>query len=294
MSKGVLLIALGHPNYGRMALNLAVSLKTVDPDVQIALAFAGESLEHIKHYDITRYFDKLIVAPTAAYTRNGAVEWIKAKTYMYQLSPWDETIFLDVDMIWHPEMKASDLFKMMTKVQLTFQNRGYIDLAEKDLDPKYSMWADVNEVKRAYGFKSGKYYQLHSEFFYFKRSEKIQRFFEDAIDIYDNLKVKSFVFGGAIPDELPFGIAMIKNKLYPHETPFTPIYWEVTEKRQLNRTPRELYAQFFAYSCGGSFHTKTMKDFYNTLAQFYFNKADLQYPYKLTDKRAYLPERQNI
>ncbi len=294
MTRGILLIALGHPNYGRMALNLAVSLKVTDPDVKIALAFAGESLEHIQQYPIIEYFDRLIPVSPEAYTRDGKTEWIKAKTWMYELSPWDETLFLDVDMIWHPVIKASEVFDWFKKVDVTFQNRGYLDLSGKNLDPKYSMWADVNQVKAAYGFKKGKYYQLHSEFVFFRKGEKVKQLFDDARHEYDNLKVDSFVFGGAIPDELPFGIAMIKNNLYPHKANFTPVYWEVTEKQNLHREPKRLYQEFVAYSTGGSFHKSTMKDFYNTLAQFYFNKAGLQYPYKLTDKRAYLPERQNI
>jgi len=294
MTKGILLIACGHPNYGSMALNLAVSLKVTDPDVKIALAFAGESLNHIQQYPLLDYFDKMIPVQPEAYTRNDNVEWIKAKTFMYDLSPWDETIFLDVDMIWHPVQKATDVFAQFKKVNLTFQNRGFLDLSGDNLDPKYSMWADVNDVKALYRFKKGKYYQLHSEFVYFKKSEKVKTFFDTAKHEYDNLLVDNFVFGGGIPDELPFGIAMIKTGLYPHATPFTPVYWEVTEKRDMHRNPRELYETFVAYSTGGSFHADKMKQFYNTLAQFYFNKAGLQYPYKLTDKRAYLPERKNI
>ncbi len=297
MSKGVLLIALGHSNYGRMALNLAASLKTTDPNVQIALAFAGQSLNDIGHYPIGDYFDHFIPVGPECYTRKEKTEWIKAKTFMYDLSPFDETIFLDVDMLWHPQMPISNLFTQLganKKLNLTFQNRGFLDLSKKDLPKDYSMWADVNEVKRAYGIKKGKYYQLHSEFVYFRKCDEVKKYFDDAKDIYDNLMVESFVFGGGIPDELPFGISMMLNNMYPHETPFTPVYWEVTEKRAMQRTPAKLYSEFYAYSCGGSFHSKTMKQFYNNLAKFYFNKAGLQYPYYLTNKRDYLPERTNL
>lgn len=294
MTKGILLLACGHPNYGRMALNLAVSLKVTDPEIKIALAFSGSSLNHIGHYNLTPFIDEFIPVPYEAFTREGKIEWIKAKTYMYDLSPFDETIFLDVDMIWHPIMQVSSLFDTFGKSDLTFQNRGFLDLKGADLPKDYSMWADVNEIKKYYGFKSGKYYQLHSEFVFFRKCDKVAKFFEDAKFIYDHLLVKSFVFGGGIPDELPFGIAMIQNKLYPHTTPFTPVYWEVTEKRSMHREPGKLYREFYAYSTGGSFHSKTMKIFYDNLAKFFFGKAGLQNPYILQNKRDYVPERQNL
>ena len=293
-TKGVLLLALGHSNYGRMALNLAVSIKMVDPDIEIAIAFAGNSLNDIGHYNITAYFDHFIPVPQAAYTRNNKTEYIKTKTWMYELSPFDETIFLDVDMIWHPVQKISDVFKSLEKVSITFQNRGFIDLKKKNLPKDYSMWADVNEVKSAYGIEKGKYYQLHSEFVYFKKDDAVEKFFNDAKDIYDNLLVKSFVFGGGIPDELPFGISMILNNIYPHKSNYTPVYWEVTEKRNMQRIPGELFKEFVAYSTGGSFHSKTMKNFYNNMAKYFFNKAGLQYPYFLQNKRDFMPERANL
>lgn len=293
-NEGVLLIALGHSNYGRMAFNLAVSIKAGNPDAQIAIAFAGSALDDLQHYPITKYFDHFIPVPREAYTRAGKTEYIKSKTWMYELSPFDATLFLDVDMLWHPGQKVSDVFKMLTKVKVTFQNRGFLNLAPAILPKDYSMWADVNEIKQAYGFKKGKYYQLHSEFVFFRKCDEVKKFFDDAREIYDHLKVKSFVFGGAIPDELPFGIAMIKNNCYPHKDNFVPVYWEVTEKQNLQRKLERLYSEFYAYSTGGSFHTKTMKSFYNNLAKFFFNREGLQYPYFLQNKREYLPERSNL
>lgn len=293
-TKGILLIALGHSNYGRMALNLAVSLKVTDSSTKIALAFGGNVLDDIRHYPIDKYFDELIPVPQDNYMRNGNSEFIRSKLHMYDLSPFDETIFLDVDMLWHPVRSASVLFNALKDVPVTFQNRGCLDLSAETLDPEYSMWADVNEVKSKYKFKEGRYYQLHSEFVYFKKQKKVQKLFDDAKDIYDNLKVKSFVFGGGIPDELPFSISMTKNDTYPHEDNYVPIYWEVTEKKNLQRNPNELYLNFFGYSTGGSFHTKTMKEFYNNLARYYFNKEGLQYPFNLIDKRDYMPTRRNL
>ena len=36
-NKGIVIVALGHDNYRRMALNLALSIRVSNPDTQIAL-----------------------------------------------------------------------------------------------------------------------------------------------------------------------------------------------------------------------------------------------------------------
>lgn len=292
-TSGILIIAAGHPNYGRMAFNLAVSLKTADPTVEIALAMTSSALDHIDHYPIHQYFNHFITIPPDAITRGVATEFIKAKTWMYDLSPFDTTLFLDADMLWHPKHAPSKLLKEI-KEPLTFQNRGCLDISASVLDSKFSMWADVNEVKSKYKFTGGFYYQIHSECVIFKKSPKVKAFFDHAKQNYDTLKVKHFNFAGAIPDELPFAIAMLQTGMYPHKKNWTPIYWEVTEKKMLHNNPSRLYNDYYGYSTGGSFHNKSMKEFYNNLANYYFKKSNLHHPYMLQNKRDFIPERANL
>ena len=44
------------------------------------------------------------------------------------ISPFDETIFLDVDMIWNPKKKPEDLFEELNNPDFTMCNEGYVVL----------------------------------------------------------------------------------------------------------------------------------------------------------------------
>jgi alpha-N-acetylglucosamine transferase len=148
-SKGFLLMALGHSNYGKMALQLAVSLKNTCPGVPIALIYTASAISDIgQRVQLSLYFDEMILAPEYIYTRAGKTEYIKAKTYLYDMSPWDTTIFLDADMIAFPSRSMAELFQELDAHDFTIQNRGFIDLAAEKLSAE-SYWVDLYELKAA-------------------------------------------------------------------------------------------------------------------------------------------------
>lgn len=289
MKRGVFILALGHANYGRMAHNLAMSLKFGCPDIDITLGYAGNGLGHIEGF--TGIFNNLIEVDPKYYTKYGNIEYIKAKTGLYELSPYNETLFLDADMLWLPRKGVNTVFEELKDTDFTIQNRGSLDLSGSDLDPKYSFWCDVNELKKEYKITAGMYYQLSSEVIYFKKNKEVKKLFADAVKIYDNLKIGNLGFAGGIPDELVFSISMIQNKKYPHK-PWIPIYWEQAEKRNLSASP--MYDQYYGYSAGGATHSNIMKSFYNNLSKFYANHFGILHPYTLKDKRSFLTERTHI
>lgn len=295
-TKGILIMALGHPNYGRMALQLAVSLKNVSPDIDITLAYTHSAIGHIEmKFDLDRWFHKLLPVPKDMFTRNGQTEYIKAKTHMYDLSPYDTTILLDADIIMFPRHGIEGLFNDLSKKSFTIQNRGFTDLSKKSFtENEQSYWVDMHDLKASYGFKTGKYWHVHSEMVYFKKNQKNLKLFMDVVDNYNDLKcdVKT-VFAGAIPDELPLSIALRQNNIDPHQEKYTPIYWPVLDKTNLG--PLEnYYDHYLGYSTGGSFHNQQMKKNYNRLAKVHSRKAGVSQVYHLQDKRRYMPERTNI
>jgi hypothetical protein len=252
----------------------------------IALAYTKSSITHISgHLD---KFDKLIEVPEKCYKRKGNTEYIKAKTYIYSLTPFDETIYLDADTLWLPKKPIDNLFKELEGENLVIQCRGAVPLDQEVLARK-SFWCDLKEYKEVYGGE--KFYSLSSEFIYFKKCKEVSKFFSDSIKIYDNLKINHTLFAGGIPDELVFNISMLQNNIVPTKEVYTPIYWEQAERKNMKEA--QMHQQFYSYSVGGKLLSKTEKTFYNNLAKFYGTQFKVHH-FEVKDKMSYLPERTHI
>lgn len=287
MSKGILIIAVGHPFYGRMAFNLAVSLKTTDPSCNVALAHDGGSLSDLFRYDLDTWIDQQIRIPDEMLRHGYSLSYVRPKLFMYDLSPYDETIFLDADTIWLPWKPVTNLFTQLQPYDFTMANRGYYEITDAEPDDKYSRWCKLSEVKAEYG--KGRYYSLHSEVVYFKRSDQVAKYFSKAKEVYDGCKISYTNFADTIPDELAFSIAGISTGLYPHKDDFIPSYWYQASDQKLSA--QDIYRNFYLYSIGGNAISEKFRRIYDDLAAYYFQRAMLQYPYRVVHKKRFLKER---
>lgn len=173
-SRGIVIIALGSPQYGRLAANLASSIRYKDKDINIHLVHTAQSVSHLteKHKAL---FSSFAECPPQYYTKNDKAVYLKAKTCIYELSPFDETLMLDADMIWFGSKSATNLFDELKDVDFTIQNRNYFDLGSDKLDEKYSDWCNIKEVKEKYN-TTGRFYHLHSEFIFFNAAKATNSF----------------------------------------------------------------------------------------------------------------------
>lgn len=297
LKRGVIIAALDNPYYGNYAFQLALSIKHTAPDVSISLLCNDSGKSHLSS-DKLSIFDKILKVNKVAVTSNGRAATLKFKTYLYDVSPYDETIYLDADTLFSPKKSIYDLFNSIPKeVNFTMQNRGSQDLkdsTDEQLNSRFNIWANSLHIKKSYNFKEGKIYNLSSELIYFKKDKEVEKLFKTAQKEYDNIKVQHEDFNGGVPDELPFCIAMIKTGLYPHVIGWRPFYWESFDKKRLLHKPNELYNQYYGVSFGGNFQEDFIKKFYKNLAHFYCNKFGVQYVFPLHNKRSFLPGRHTI
>ena len=294
-NRGIFILALGHPFYGRMAFNLAVSIRNQDPTVKIAIGYSGESLKELFRYNITEVVTDLIEVPIECTLKRGHVENLRAKLEILNISPYDYTLFLDADTIWSPGKPASQLMDLLMDVEFTIQTKGHVDMANKEqVNAADRDWCHPRDIKNAYAIKTGLLFTIYSEFMWIAKTERNTRLFETALSIYDNPRVDFLEFAGGMPDELPLSIAMTLLKIQPHQLEFIPIYWEHREKLQLHQKPELLNTDFWLYSIGGKVTPAYVKNHYNHLAAVAFQIRGLRYPYTATNKREFLPERAKI
>ena len=287
--RGILIIALGAPEYGRMAANLASSIRFADADIKIHLVWSGASISHLTEAH-KALFTSMQECPPKYYTKNGNTVYLKAKTFVYELSPFEETLFLDADMIWFSNPKkqnATTVFNKLQGVELTFQNRGYFDLKADIINEHYSNWCNIKEVKEKYltgaiEKDAGRFYHLHSEFIYFARSESNRQFFKLAQQIFDKPKVKSAEFDGDIPDELAFDIAVAITGKNPHRDNFKPVHWFAMDGRA---NLHELQHKYCGLSMGGNNLPPAVMEKYKMLAKFYARALKLPYSFSIQPKK---------
>lgn len=285
--QGILLIAAGHPYYGNYAYQLALSLKANSLDIPISIVYEGNGLNHL---GVTKLavFDEIIEAKPAQYTSKtlGIRDIFKLKTNIYDLSPYEETLYLDSDMLWLPRKRLEELFFEMRDIEFTMSNRGAmgIDVANEG----FIQWASISDIKTAYGFKDEMIYHLSSEFIYFKKTKSVKAMFEKVKKAFDFPKVNYKIFGQNQPDELAFTIGMMQSGLYPHTVGYYPSYWEAFHK--MNLRGADMYQGYYLCSFGGAVYSSAVTDFYNNLAKYYCSQAGESH-FPLIDKSKFLPER---
>lgn len=288
---GILILALGHPYYGQMAANLAASIKFHDKNVKITVAYHGRALHHLTP-DKLKLFDTLRLVPDAYVTKAGKVAYFKAKTFLYNLSPYDNTLYLDADMLWMRK-DIGNVFKELSSLDFTITNRGSVELAKTNGAKSYQ-WANVGDIKKGHNLRGGKLYNLHSELIWFKKCDKMKVFFETVQQIYDEPKVKSVAFAGDIADELAFAIAMIKCGVKPHAVPFSPGYWYLLDAKKGTTIAYIQKNNYWFFSAGGNAGNEFVRNRYNILSRAYARETGIIHPWKLQPKRSWLPERRTL
>lgn len=292
-SKGILLLAVGHPYYGQMAVNLAMSLKYTTPEIPITLITDDGGRKYITAEQQT-LFDGMLLCPKEYLTFRGRTNYVKPKVYLNHFTPYDKTLFLDVDMIMTPHKSVRDIFEQCDGIPFTMQNRGCLDLAKKDIDrnANFIIWATTGQIIEAFGFESGKLFNLSSELIYWEKSKKTDKLFSRAQELYESPKVRHIDFGGGVPDELPYTIAMIENDMYPHIEVWRPIYWEAFDKQQ--PTEKVINERYFGVSLGGNIVPKYTRKIYTNLVMFYGRHHKMTTNPNIKDKRQFIDERKTI
>lgn len=276
LTKGFLIFALGHPQYGRYAYNLAVTIKAVQPDASITVVADNFALTHLSD-DQREIFDLVIGANIPASCN--------AKLWAYYYSPYDATIVLDADMIWLPIKTPDMLFREL-------EGLDFMAICEGDTDNpsgQYFFWADVEEIREKY--KVTKIHQWRTEVMYFRKTETAKALFTDALKVNASHGLKTVKeFAGGVADELSINIAAAIHDVHPGIENWKPSYWPQMHGNTIPQAP-EFYHNHYLLSVGGNMQTENVKAFYNRIMQAQAPKIGHTHAFPLMSKHTFLPER---
>ena len=186
-TRGVVLLAAGHPCYGEYAVNFAASILQSDPEAKITL-FASDSV--IERIDKVQrgYFDKILTIPTETLYVDGVPYYNRFKLFLPHISPYDETMYFDVDSLWVSKMGIGQLFDFMKthRAQLGGQCEAVVPVAEEAV-----LFKDIKDLKPLQAFHPpltfpGKnFYQLHGQCLYCTKNPTVTQVFDTALRIFD-------------------------------------------------------------------------------------------------------------
>lgn len=287
LKQGLLIVATGHPYYGRYAYNLALSVKAVDPYFPIAVVHSENSLNHLSVHQ-RKFFDHFILLPDADAKGFGC------KLHLDQLSPFEETLFCDADMAWLPKRKPIELFEELKDHEFASITEGCFDIATGDrtgASKRYYFWADPEEIKKVYKLESGMLYQWRSEVIYFKKTKNVKSMFKKAREIYAKPKLSSIMlFGNQVPDELAINISTALHGIEPHKYMWTPAYWPRLHGEHV--PPFEhLYGAYYLLSCGSNSASGSLKGVYDRIIKAAAYKFKLQHLFPLYAKKDFIKDR---
>lgn len=279
MLNGIIIVATGHPYYGRWAYNLALSIKAVEK-FPVAVLYNGRALNHLSE-DQLSFFDYIIELPDDIPANQSS------KLYAGEYSPFDNTLLLDADMLWLPKKKPSELFALLQDVDFTGITEG------KDNDPAkdYFFWADVGEIREVHEVTAD-IYQWRTEVVYFNKTGR--KIINDALEITKNPRLKTVKqFAYAVPDELGVNVAAAKAGISPHKYKWQPSYWHLMHGNVFPE-PAKLHEEYYLISFGSNNVSGTTKKVYDNYMKAYCQKVGMQHIFPMESKRLFLKERDKI
>lgn len=280
--QGIVILALGSEIYGRFAVNLAIGLKKVQPEIKICLVHNDSSITDLDESQ-KFLFDLKVRCPQDYYFHKSDVCYVRAKLFLDKLSPFKETLFLDADMIWNPYRKPEVVFSEFTSLNFTMANRGVCNV-----NSGHSDWVDMKLMKENFGIE--KWIDLSSEWIYFKQSEQTTKLFESARKYYDDDKLICKQFAGGKPDEPAFCLAMLEQNILPHVTPYYPVYWEAVHR---HKPENDIKQNYYGISLGGKFTSDRIKKLATALTKHYSYHRGVPV-FEVVSKSKYLKEREFI
>lgn len=283
---GILLLAIGHPYYGRMAYNLAMSIKAVDRTTSITLVYTEAAVAHINQRNMWVFDNKTLIDSTD--------QPFGKKLELYDFTPYERTLYIDVDTLWVSKQSPAQLFAKLKGIPFTSITEGmhdYEDTSKSDPNKKYFFWADLEEIKKVYDV-TRYIYQWRSEFIYFEKCELTEALFCQANSIYKEPLLNSVkMFGNHIPDELAINIACSMLDVHPHIYKWKPTYWNALNGGSMPSIA-ELQYLYYVISCGSNAAAGALRRVYDRVCAASAYKLGLQHVFPLISKKDMIITRQ--
>lgn len=277
--KGIITIAVGDVIYGKMAANLAISIKHKS-DCPITLIYTESAF--VGHEQLLSLFDNLIKMPDTDKPTKMAMD---AKVNLDKHTSYDQTIFLDSDCIMNPTHRVEEWFEQLKGVEFTAYNSSTYRLDGKPYE-WYRHWAEPQDIKKHFLLSDdSKIPQINSSFLYWEKGDKSYHVFDRARFVMKS-KLKREDFRGEFPDELAFNVACCITGTLPHKERFKPIYLHILQEQVSKEYIIENFPAMSIIGC--EVKDSRIQEYYNDFVEYYADMSGIRvknyYESKIKDK----------
>lgn len=202
---GITLLAVGSPNYGKMAYNMFCSIKYHSPKIPVQLICDDKAISHLNPFQQALFHITKIDPEDVHIRSNGRMDFApaKGKLALYKYLMFDRTIYLDVDGVLIKDI--SPVFEEVTQKYHAQTSATFLWLE------------DGRKLKSHFGVEGVK--PINSSFQYIEKSSEAESIYSEALNELNNNPLpirdhtQKWYFGQ--PDELYMNVILARRNITP-------------------------------------------------------------------------------
>lgn len=266
-----------------------MSVKAYEPSIQICLVHDDNAIKHLTEKE-KALFDILTLADESDYTVLGKKQYQRMKLCAYKYSPFQNSLYIDVDTMWFPKKKISDLIAHLMDHDFYIGKNGEYDPAtKKRTNGNYTWWGEIHRIVKYFRLKNI-VPQTISGVFWFKKGALSEKIFARALEVYNDPKAPTQKWANGKADEYCFNVALSDCNYQQKNIHF--VYFDKTNGVMARDT---MFSNYWGMAAGGNRLSAALRDLYNELVDLYHEGGfQLDVKRKHVDKIAVIRERRNF
>jgi hypothetical protein len=265
-----------------------MSIKAYEPNIAICLVHDETAIAHLNEKELA-LFNQFIVADPVDYTVQGKKQYQRMKLCALKYSPFDNTLYIDVDTLWFPKKKISQLISSFQKFDFFIGKNGEYDpTTKRKIANGYTFWGDPATISRYFNLKNPMP-QTISGVFWFKKTAFTEKVFSRALEIFNDPMAPSVKWANGKADEYCFNVSL--SELNYRQANTHIVYFDKCNGI-LGR--EQMYNNFWGIAAGGNKLIQQVRNLYNELVDALHEVFNLGVKRMHVDKSVVIKERRNF
>lgn len=210
------------------------------------------------------------------------------KLCAYKYSPFDSTLYIDVDTLWFPE---KPIFSFIDKLKdfdfYIGKNGDYNPITRRKIGSNYTFWGEPFRISNYFNLKS-LLPQTISGVFWFKKSDFSEKIFARSLQIYADQRAPTQKWANGKADEYCFNVALAEVSYTQPNVHF--IYFDKANGK-IDR--QAMFSNFWGIAAGGNRLSSEVRSMYEDLVDMYDKKLGYTIQRRCPDKAVLITERKN-